>query len=219
MRKFLTYFLLTLSLLSLCALTACGQDATPPDNKEPADTSDKVTYTVSLTCEDNTALFNGIYVQLKNADGTVAGQETPKGGKATFSLDAGEYTVNLVAKPNFEGMLDGLLYELKTVTKENPSVTIDITSPVESDDTIPYTLTVLDKDGNPAANLLVQLCGGPKGQCFTRTTDENGVAAFSLSAGVYAVHIDTPPAGNTFDNTAYQMTEEGGTLTVHLTAA
>lgn len=65
-------------ILGIVAFSACeGETPVDPENKE-------VTYTVTVTCADNSPILNFLYVELRNGNGeTVA-----EGGSATVQFDA-----------------------------------------------------------------------------------------------------------------------------------
>ncbi len=208
-RKFSAILLAVCTAAALFAIAACGENS---DNGEKNEDG-KVTYTVTVTCEDNPILLTGVKARLSKADGTVAAESELTDGKATFELDKGSYTVDLVER--IADMLSEYVYAQKTVTESTPSVTIEILPAAETGETVSYTVTVMKPDNTPAAGITVQLCGGPKGMCNTARTNDAGIAVFEIAAGEYEVHI-TPPEGFTFDNNQYKMTAEGGSLTVTL---
>lgn len=195
-----------LAALSLC-LSACG------DNGNTADGT--TVYKITVTCED-TMVPDGVKVQMKKSDGTVAAEKTPENGVASFTLESGSYSVVLAELPSLAGLLADYSYAQTTVTAENPNATVEIVPLDTAGETIVYSLTVNMPDGSPAADLTVQLCGGPKGMCNIGMTDGSGKAVFNLPAGEYEVHIDNPPQGTKFDNAEYKMTSAGGDLTIVL---
>lgn len=207
-KRILTIGLALCTLFSLIALTACGDDTTDK----------KTTYTVTVTCE-NPLTLNGVKVQLKAADGTVAGESNLSNGVANIELDAGTYTVVLAER--LSGVLADYTYDSKTVTAENPSVTVALVSKMENAEKIDYTVTATLPDGTPVADITVQLCGGPVYVCNTATTNSSGVAVFNVPAGDYEVHIEEIewPDGYTFDDNKYKMDENGGSITVKFDVA
>ena len=223
-KKIFHTLLLVLSLclaLGVFAFAACGEkDDQGGNGGQDGQEDNKVTYTVTLSCEDS-LILNGINVQIKNFDGTVVGEQGVKNGPVSFSLDKGTYTVDLAEKAGFEQMLDDYVYGIATVTAESPSATIEILpadSQYEDAEKIAYRVTVLKPDNTPYVGASVQLCGGPLNVCNNGTTDESGVATFSLPAGDYDVHIRGID-GYTFDETNCKMGSTGGELTVTLQAA
>lgn len=204
---------LVFSLCLVCgalAFSACGDGE-----------GGTVDYSVTLTCED--PIYGGLIVQIKKEDGSLAAEKgaSMDGGTLTFTLEKGSYTVMLAEKKGFEGTLTEYVYSIATVTAEKPSVAINIV-PVSQQyvgqEKIAYNVTVQKPDGTPVEGVSVQLCGGPTYVCNFAVTDENGVAAFELPAGSYEVHIEQKIEGFTFDNSQYKMGQEGGALTVTLTA-
>lgn len=212
MKKIYRAFALLLSLcaaIGVFALSACG------DEKD-----ETATYTVTLTCE-NALVFGGLNVRMTAEDGTVAAEKSAA-ATVTFSLKKGTYKADLSFKKGFdETLLENYTYAPATLTAEKLSATIAIVPAEEAPKTIAYTVKVLKPDGTPAADVGVQLCGGPENAyaCHDGKTDASGVASFELPAGNYDVHIDAPPTGFAFNNNAYKMTDKGGTLEVSLTAA
>lgn len=209
MKKFiksLIVFALTLLVTAgIVALSACG--------------SGKLKYTVNVECEDAPLVLGGLEIQLKNSDGAVVAKADAAGGSASFELEKGEYTVILVEKAGFEGLIEDYVYAIKSISESSPTADIRLT-PAEGEETeeIEYNVTLVKPDGTPVPLVSVQLCGGPTGSCYSKRTDENGVAAFSLPAGEYEVHIEQKISGFTFDNNEYKMGSTGGNLTVLLKA-
>lgn len=233
LKRTLIYFLALISLFSLVLLCACEKETAPqggviegPSSEETNGTepeepsgTEKITYTIELSCTWSSSLYRGFMAELKRADGSVADTaEFGNGGRAELTLEPDTYSVSIVEKDEFKGQLGNYQYAQKTVTKDSPSVKIELTRPDANEETVEYRVTVLDKDGNPVAGLLIQLCGGPKGMCNPARTDDNGVATLNLPAGEYEVHIDAPPQGNKLDGIP-KTSESGGELTVRLSAA
>ena len=212
MKKICRVFALLLSLcaaIGLFSLTACGEEK-----------DGTATYTVTVTCE-NTLLLGGLNVRMTAEDGTVAA-ESPAAATVTFSLKKGTYKADLSFRKGFdETLLENYTYTPATLTAEKLTATLAIVPAEEAPAEIAYTVKVLKPDGTAAANVGVQLCGGPENAyaCHDGKPDASGVATFNLLAGNYDVHIDEPPTGFTFDNNAYKMTDTGGTLEVSLTVA
>lgn len=209
------FFRKTVLLLALVAAFCIGLAA--------CDTSQKnITYTITADCED-AIILGGVMVQLKDGT-TVAGESKFVNGVATFSLPAATYSVDIVEKSGFEGLLADYRWSMATVTSDSPNATITILSAEEDSDStekVTYTLTLLYPDKTPASGVMVQLCGGPLNMCNPKKTDASGVAVFELAAGSYEVHIAAGdwPDGYTFDDTEYTMSAAGGSLTVYLRAA
>lgn len=212
-KKLISLGLILCALFSLTLFAACGE----PDEGDDG----TAVYTVTLSCEQNSTIVKGFTVQLRKADGSVAAEARPEAdGKVSFTLEKGDYSVNLVALDQFKDMImSSYSYPQVQVTAAQPNATVKIVPLEDETNPVTYTLTVLLPGGSPAANLDVQLCGGPKGMCNPARTGADGKVVYHLAAGEYEVHIDTPPAGCKFSNTQYKMTEAGNTLTITLEAA
>lgn len=210
LKKFAAFFVAVCTVLSLCALAACGEEGDPNGGATTQ------TYTVTVSCEENPLLLSGVKVRLVSESG-VAGESALTNGKASFTLEKGKYTVELIEV--IDDILSDYVYAQTEVTESAPSATIEILPKEETGETVEYRVTVLKPDESPVGELAVQLCGGPKGLCWTARTDAQGVATFNLEAGEYEVHINILPDGYKFDNNEHKMTAEGGALTVHLTVA
>ena len=213
---------LAIAMALSLGLAACNTTDDPPVTDDPPQDPTNVTYTITADCED-ALILGGVKVQLKTGT-TVAGESTFKSGVASFSLPAATYSVDIVEKENFEGLLFNYRWSMVTVTADSPNATMTIVSAADDDDDaekVTYTLTLLYPDDTPAGDVMVQLCGGPSGMCNPKKTNASGVAVFELAAGTYEVHIAASdcPSGYTFDDTKYKMSAEGGTLTVYFDAA
>lgn len=181
----------------------------------------QMTYSVALSCED-TLILGALIVQIKAEDGTVVAEREASSDIMTFTLEKGTYTVNLAEIPGFEGTLLNYTYNIPTLTDKVNSAQIVLSPKTETSEAIEYKVIVKRPDGSTVgAGVNVQLCGGPSYVCNFATTDQNGVAVFSLVPGDYEVHIEPQSEieGYTFDNTKYKMTSDGGELEVFLQQA
>lgn len=181
--------------LSLC-LILCGAACT--GNTE----NNKTVYTVTVTCEESEVLSN-VKVQIKKADGSSAGESGLTNGKATFELETASYTATLTGVPEDYTFTEGNLSGTST------ACTIAITKKAAqpADKTYSGKVTVQLPDGTAVKNIKVWLTD-EKGNASSATTDENGVASFTLKNGVYSVRIeaDVWPNGFTFDDEKFTLT-------------
>ena len=211
-RKIATVLFVLCLSLGIWAIAACT-------DKGETDGDGKVTYKITVTCEEPLYLF-GISVEMKDSDGATVDTKGLTNGVASFKLDKGNYTAYIIEDEGFEGMLadNNYVYGIGTVTADKHTATINIVTDDSGESTtkISYKVTVAMPDGTPVPDVSVQLCGGPNGLCNTKMTNAQGVAEFELAAGDYEVHImaNYHPAGHTFDNTEYTMDENGGEITV-----
>lgn len=82
----------------------------------------------------------------------------------------------------------------------------------------PYTLTVVDQNGDAVANTMLQVCDAET--CDVFPTDENGIAAFAKAPYAYEVHVLMLPEGYTYEGEDPIVLEEAGCeLTIKVTKA
>ena len=81
-----------------------------------------------------------------------------------------------------------------------------------------YTVTVLDENGAPIAQAMVQLC---KDACIPSFTDAEGVARFALPEDTYKVSFVMLPEGYTYVDDVQEFYFENGSteMTITLKAA
>ena len=113
----------------------------------------------------------------------------------------------------------------ETPAESNPesSAPVTTTTTTKADDgKVTYTVTVTDEDGNPIKGALIQLCAE---SCFPASTDENGVATWSLEEEEYKasfLNAATPAAGYTYvdpDETDFYFEDGETEMTIVLKVA
>ena len=127
MKRSLVLGLILCLILCAALLVACDPN-TPKDD-------DKTTYNVTVTCEDSAALTN-VKVQLKNSKGETVAEKPLDQGKATFELEAADYTVTLTGVPENYSYTDGALSATQTdctITLNKPKYTVNINYPAIKD--------------------------------------------------------------------------------------
>lgn len=180
--KKLSVFAITLCLALLvgAVVTACGQE----ENEEP---NGGTTYTLTVLLSDGSGA-EGVKVKW----GSYSAKTTDANGKASISLEAGDYDITLSSLP------DGYSYSEKiTATATKTDITITLTRDA-------YTLKVLYPDGTPVVGIYVQWCvSGDSGACYgPYPTDKNGEAVADTSVvvpGNYHVKITSVIDGYTYD--------------------
>lgn len=98
-------------------------------------------------------------------------------------------------------------------TAQTTAPTDEITEPTD-DGKVTYTVTLVDTEGNPFANTMVQLC---LESCFPSVTDENGVATFNLPEADYYASVSVMPEGYAYDSDAEKFYFENGSFDVTIT--
>lgn len=209
---FLTLIILTLATAVALSFIAC--DKTDNDN------DGKVTYSVTINCDDS-VLLDILSVKLLDTNGNAVAEEyLDTNHKATFSLAPAVYKV----------VLNGPLSDYEDIpeTFMSPTslnATINLTkkgSENNNSNKVTYKVTVKSVDGELLPNVNVQLCAlaSEGGMCYQMTTDENGVATFELAPSTYELHIleNQWPAGSTFDNSAFMVYANEREITVQFVA-
>jgi len=74
-----------------------------------------------------------------------------------------------------------------------------------------YSVLVTDEEGEPVANVKVQLC--TDSTCFVEATGEDGIAEFDVESGEYEVHILKVPEGFTKNRDAQFTSADGCQIT------
>lgn len=90
----------------------------------------------------------------------------------------------------------------------------------ENDGKVAYTVTVVDEEGAPLTNVMVQLCAET---CVPGSTGDTGTAQFRLEEADYHASVMVMPEGYTYavepDENGYFYFEDGSTdLTITLKA-
>lgn len=107
----------------------------------------------------------------------------------------------------------------ETVPETNEETDPEATE-TATDGKVTYTIIVVDADGNPVANVDVQMCAAD-GTCFLPVkTNDAGVATFEKETGTYYVTIPAAPEGFAADTETKHNFAEGTTeLTITLEKA
>ncbi len=220
MKRFKQISLAALSLL--LALGVCGTAAACGGSNDK-DKDKTLDYSVTVTCDDS-AVLGGIEVELTTAAGLpVEGgaARSLTGGKAVFHAAPGTYHVELSGVPE-----EDYTWEEATVSEAHPDVTIALT-PVEKEQKVSYTITVVDDKDEPVEGAIVQICtvGDTGGSCYggEETTDAQGKIVIEAPAASYEVHIlGGIPQGliyeNEVDGPKNLLTAEKTSITIKLLA-
>ena len=103
-----------------------------------------------------------------------------------------------------------------TTTNTTTTTAATTTTTTQPDDgKVTYTVKVVDAEGNPIANAMVQLC---LEACIPAPTNAEGVATWNLEEADYKVSFVVTPAGYAVEEAYYF--EDGATdMTITLAAA
>ena len=198
MKKILSIILAAIMLLTMgLSLVSCG-DA--QGTEQPKD--EKKTYTVTVVDEEGN-LMDGVEITF-SPKGSLSMPLKTEDGKASYKTDK-------ALTASVTGVPFGYKCDNKAISfDENGNATITLSKMP------PYTVKVIDQDGNPVAGVWVQMCAD---MCvpFRNPTDENGVTSAPYADGDYQANITGLPDGYTVDDmdTYYDFTD--GEVTIEVT--
>jgi ABC-type Fe3+-hydroxamate transport system substrate-binding protein len=101
----------------------------------------------------------------------------------------------------------------------NEQTTPTTTEPVQNvadpidDGKLTYLVTVVDESGRPVPQVIVQLC---RQSCFVAVTNDEGIAAFSLSEDDYKASVTIMPEGYQTDTEEFYFADGSKELTITL---
>ncbi|MDE7373569.1 MAG: Ig-like domain-containing protein, partial [Clostridia bacterium] len=183
-KKFFVSLLLVVLIFLLAAtvLVACNKDL--------------IEYSITVTYNDEPV--EGVTVKWSEGGKVKGSAKTDANGRAAVMLKSGTYSVDLA------DYADGLTYS--RINSVTPSMRDKWTIALKLE-LIDYTVTVTDKDGNPANGVVVNYLvdNQIKG---TTTTAANGVATCALPKGEYGVRP------NLFSLPDFNVLESGKTYSV-----
>ncbi len=214
MKKLLMLVLSVMLVLSMtAALASCKKDDTPDeDNGDKPE--EKTTYTITIKDEDG-APIKDAKVTFKTASGSEMPFKTDAEGKASYkSKDTVKVTVTEIPSG----------YECDKLGKEQ-SFGADGTLSVTLKKLPPYVILVVDDEGNPIANVKVQMCD-EAGSCrMPVTTDAEGKAYYPYEKGNFHAQLTVTEGtevsdlypGYTVDDPAEYYNFVDGVATIELT--
>lgn len=168
----------------------------------------KVTYTVTVVDEDGNPV-KGALIQFNPKSGTSFPLPTGADGKASYRTDKEMASVEVFTVP--AGYEYDKLNQKQTLDSEG-KLTVTLTKKaVEGTN---YTIRVIDQEGNPVANVKVQICESQDGGlCLTpiKSTDENGVIVYTAKEAEYKATINLLPEGYEKVGDEYTYFENGAT--------
>ena len=209
MKKILSLILVLVMMLSI---VACGgKDKTPDtnDDEQQGTTDTKVTYVVTVVDTDGKAV-EGAVVSFTTKGGSPIPFPTDSEGKASYKT-AKEVTAAVTAVPS--GYEYAKLNQKIEFDKDGKA-TITLTKKAEK---APYTIKVVDQNGNAVAGVKVQMCDDA-GLCLIPTaTNEEGIATYKYQEGNFHVLINTLADGYTVDDMSVYYYFTGREVTIEIT--
>jgi hypothetical protein len=183
---------------------------TPDDGGTQQGTTDtKVSYVVTVVDTDGKAV-EGAVVSFTTKGGSPIPFPTDTEGKASYKT-AKELTATVTAVPS--GYEYAKLNQKIEFDNEGKA-TITLTKKAEE---APYTIKVVDQDGNPVAGVKVQMCDDA-GLCLIPTaTNEDGIATYKYQEGNFHVLLNTLIDGYTVDDMSTYYYFTGREVTIVIT--
>lgn len=208
MKKIICLILAVTMLMSMSLfLFSCddGEDNNDDTNKET-----KVTYTVTVKDADGKAI-KGAFVTFSPKGSNPVPYLTDKEGKATFTTDK-ELTATVTTVPK------GYEYDKLGVAQSfgaDGTLSVVLTKAAAAGD--PFVIKVVDEQGNPIANVRVQMCD-TTGTCRKSiTTNAKGEAEYAYEEGDFHAQLTELPDGYTVDNEEAYYDFVDGVATITLT--
>ena len=191
MKKILTLLLVICMLASVFSLTACGnKNNNEENNNENSETNggnevkDNI-YTVTvLDGAKNPIAGVGIMIST-----TYKVLTTDANGKVSFESENAGVQIMVMSVPEGYEQPDKTAMSFEKGSKE---MTVTVNAVVNNK--VTYTVTVVDKDGNPVSGVTVQLC--TDALCYDTRTNAEGIGTKDLDPNTeYKVKISAVPEG------------------------
>ena len=186
-----------------------GSQGGEGEQQGTTDTDTKVSYVVTVVDGDGKAV-EGVVVSFTTKGGSPIPFPTDAEGKASYKT-AKEITAAVTAVPS--GYEYAKLNQKIDFDKDGKA-TITLTKKAEE---APYTIKVVDQDGNPVAGVKVQMCDDA-GLCLIPTaTNEEGIATYKYQEGNFHVLLNTLVDGYTVDDMSVYYYFTGREVTITIT--
>ena len=134
---------------------------------------EEINYVIHLQDQNGLPVVNAIVT----VDGSFV--RTDENGDAAFLLPAGSYTATIVPPEGYTMQQTSIEFGVR------PEVVVELQN---SQSKIPYTVTVVDGNGDPYTDVVIQL-HAQDGSVITLIPGENGVAMKELIGGKYTVEL------------------------------
>ncbi len=186
MKKLLSILLVITLILSLGLFTACGGNG-PEDGDGDGDDG-KITYTVTVK-DASGAGISGVKLFITDDVSIFQNKTTDANGKATISLDAENSSLGVMITqiPNeYETpTADTLGFHATFGAQKDASITL---SPkVVVDNSVAYTVKIIDQFGNAVEGAVVQICHNICVNCDP--TNSEGITVKKLSPDVAEITL------------------------------
>ena len=196
--------ILTLSLSLFSCDDDKGNEGTEQGNEDVNTTPEKVVYTVTVVDEEGNPV-KGVDLAFTPKSGIAIPFPTDSEGKAAYKTDK-ELTVTVTEVPA------GYSYSKIGVAQkfDGNSMTITLVK------LAPYVILVVDQDGNPVANVQVQMCD-EGGSCrMPVRTDANGHAEYQFEEGTFHAQLTSVPEGYSVEDkdAYYNFVDNVATITL-----
>lgn len=200
------FAILAVAAMIAAVLCGCSNDGTGDTTAAPS----AVTYSVTVVDQNGNAVPN-VVVQFTDENGSTDLAVTGANGAASVESEAVMKNAVLGSIP--EGYSS-------TVTEFSFGNEIDLrvtlTAEEATDNSVTYTVTVVDQNNAPVTNVILQFCDEENCK-LPMATDENGVVTATYEDSEYHVTLTELPDGYSSEVTEFYF-ENGTELTIVLTA-
>lgn len=185
-KKILVLVLALCMMTSMFALTSCKKDndTDNQDNNNPGNNAgnnppaSENVYTITVVDKSGNPVA-GVAVTVSP---TFSSYTSDANGKITFESDSNQIQAMVTSSP------DGYQHDTNIVSFPSGSKELTLTVTKIADSKVNYTIKVVDDEGNPVPDVLLQICYGTICLDSTFVTDSNGEITVSITSG-YKVYV------------------------------
>ena len=202
-------FAAILAVVALMAFALCGCNSGGTDDTTAAPVGG--VYTVKVVDQAGNAVANTV-VQFCDENGSTDLTVTNADGVATLESETTVKSIVLSSIPDGYSST-----ETEFTFDGSAELTVTLTAAEVVDTSVTYTVTVVDQNGDPVSNVILQFCDEENCK-LPAATDENGIVTATYEASEYHITLTELPEGYTSEESVFYF-EESTELTIVLTAA
>lgn len=204
-------FIAIAAVFVMMAAFLCGCDSGAEDPTTTADTAAGGTYTVSFVDQNGNPVAN-VVVQFQDGNGATQLAVSGADGKVSHEFDTIGNSVFLSSIP------EGYSSESTAYALEEKELTIVLTAAESTDNSVSYSVTVVDQNGAPVSDVLLQFCDEENCK-LPVATDAEGTVTATYEAANYHITLTQLPEGYTSEETVFYFTDDATEMTIVITEA